>query len=263
MFSNRIGEFKDKNQIYRIAYQELQQNLFADASAYYYENKLENLSQEEQVLELPETPPEVSHDQDIQLIQDFSFKKQDDNQKGSLLVANIDEISIFFFKGQKKEPYNHHDIEYVQAILNEIKLIHQNIHAILFQHGPELLSNLVEIQKNLDHISYITKENPYTKVVFDTSKEDLYLRLSLPQLEMYFSSNTFQRVHRSYLVNPQNVLSVDKISSKNYQLSFKAMKTSIPVSLTYLLPLKKRYSTWFDASEKSEKTYNSISIMKD
>ena len=90
----------------------------------------------------------------------------------------------------------------------------------------------------IDQIRYIEAKDDYSCIY---TEGDRYLStISLAKLEQKLSSHNFFRVHRGYIVNLDNVESVDTISSGILQLGLKGIEEKkIPVSRRRVVALKR------------------------
>ena len=90
----------------------------------------------------------------------------------------------------------------------------------------------------VDQIRYIEAKDDYSCIYTDT---DRYLStISLARLEAKLTEHGFFRVHRGYIVNLDNVESVDTISSGILQLGLKGIdEKKIPVSRRRVVALKR------------------------
>ncbi len=105
-----------------------------------------------------------------------------------------------------------------------------------------LLLELNKVEQVIDRIFYIEAKSPYCRIVFDAAGEKvLEIRVTLQQLEDYFPENVLLRVHRSFIINPERVLCIQKHNKRNQiwlKDSFNVTK-SLPITHTYISRLKK------------------------
>ncbi len=88
---------------------------------------------------------------------------------------------------------------------------------------------------NSKNILYFKSEDNYVLLFYkvdDQLKKEL-IRTTLKKLEQELNSSNFIRIHRSYMINSQNLVSATK-TSKGYQVLLdSAAKVDLPVSSTY------------------------------
>jgi DNA-binding LytR/AlgR family response regulator len=91
------------------------------------------------------------------------------------------------------------------------------------------------ISINSRNILYFKSEDNYVLLYYrvdDQLKKEL-IRTTLKKLEQELSAPNFIRIHRSYMINSQNLVSATK-TSKGYQVMMDASsKAMLPVSTTY------------------------------
>jgi DNA-binding response OmpR family regulator len=101
----------------------------------------------------------------------------------------------------------------------------------------KLLGILYKTKKNLVDIIYIKSDSPYCKVYFKAlKKEPDKIRVTIRTLEEYFKSRDLLRVHRSYLVNPRRILSINKQKNNELKLLVQDSKSEIamiPIGRSY------------------------------
>ena len=81
----------------------------------------------------------------------------------------------------------------------------------------KLLTTFYQIKMDLSDIIFIKSDSPYCRVFVKSIKTEAYsVRITIQALEDYFKEKDLLRVHRSYLVNPKRILSINK--QKNNEL---------------------------------------------
>jgi CheY-like chemotaxis protein len=101
----------------------------------------------------------------------------------------------------------------------------------------KLLDILYRIKRDLLNIIYVKSDSPYCKVFSNHLKNKAYrMRITIQTLEDYFKERDLLRVHRSYLVNPKRILSVNKQKNNEFKLLVQDSKgdiAMIPVGRSY------------------------------
>ncbi len=101
----------------------------------------------------------------------------------------------------------------------------------------KLLGILYRMKKNLTDIIYIKSDSPYCKIFINALKNEPYkIRVTIRTLEDYFKSKDLLRVHRSYLVNPRRILSINKQKNNELKLLVQDSKSEIamiPIGRSY------------------------------
>ncbi|MBU2512534.1 response regulator transcription factor [bacterium] len=93
-----------------------------------------------------------------------------------------------------------------------------------------LLGILYEIKKDLGNIIYVKSNSPYCRIFSKSIKGESYkMRVTVQALEDYFKEKDLLRVHRSYLVNPKKIFSVNK--HKNNELKMLVKDTVGEIAL--------------------------------
>jgi len=108
----------------------------------------------------------------------------------SLQKTNPLELKIIPIKSRKSEALSNTDLH---------KTLSQ-IHRISIHHGNE-----IEIISTVD-ISYLQSENNYTTVVLNSGRSILCSK-TLKRFEDRLMASTFMRIHKSYMININHVLS--------------------------------------------------------
>lgn len=99
-----------------------------------------------------------------------------------------------------------------------------------------------KIQRQIADVVYIKSDSPYCHVICvgQYQKTDR-LRIAIQALEAYFSGKKLVRVHRSYLVNPRKILSINRQKNNELKLIMVGAddeRISIPVGRSYQQRLK-------------------------
>lgn len=92
----------------------------------------------------------------------------------------------------------------------------------------KLLPILFNIKKDLNSIIYVKSDSPYCKVYSTSIKGEPHkMRVTIQALEGYFKEKDLLRVHRSYLVNPKRILSMNKQKNNELKMLVKDMEGEI------------------------------------
>ncbi|MFH2129266.1 MAG: response regulator transcription factor [bacterium] len=99
-----------------------------------------------------------------------------------------------------------------------------------------------KIQRKIADVIYIRSESPYCHVISAGNKQSTErLRVTIQALENFFNGKKLIRVHRSYLVNPKKIISVNRQKNNEFKIMLKSYKNgliSIPVGRSYHQKLK-------------------------
>ncbi len=113
----------------------------------------------------------------------------------------------------------------------------------------KLLDILYRIKRDLLNIIYVKSDSPYCKVFSNHLKEKAYkIRVTIQALEDYFKERDLLRVHRSYLVNPKRILSVNKQKNNEFKLLVQDTRgeiAMIPVGRSYHNKIKSSLPSLF------------------
>ncbi|MBU3917337.1 response regulator transcription factor [bacterium] len=86
----------------------------------------------------------------------------------------------------------------------------------------KLLDVLYKVQNDLKDIIYIKSDAPYCRVFSKFIKDPSYnVRITVQTLEDYFKGKQLIRTHRSYMVNPHKILSVNRQKNNEYKMLLK------------------------------------------
>ena len=123
-------------------------------------------------------------------------------------------------------------LDKVEARVKPSSVSHASVERIPVEKGGR------KVLVPVDQIRYIEAKDDYSCIYTDV---DRYLStISLAKLEQKLSQHGFFRVHRGYIVNLDNVESVDTISSGILQLGLKGIEEKkIPVSRRRVVALKR------------------------
>lgn len=123
----------------------------------------------------------------------------------------------------------------------------QNLNSKMSKDLRELLIiNKIEIQ--LADILYIKAASPYCLIYFENSTQLYEPRISLKTIESYFDTTALTRIHNSYLINPQKVLSATRKGARDYEVWLKDRSRRtlpIPIARAYLSNLRQEHANWF------------------
>ncbi len=256
-FSNRIAEFKNTTQIMESAFEELCHHVYTDDAILYQEEKLLNVH-----------PQKGSHTSlliDEKLVEQFlSLEKKEilvfntieesnplyrifkeKNLTGAhiilIRIANLENYLICLFRSPNSMIFNSADIEYIRNIINQIKVTRGNIQT--FISDDKLLSSVNQVNQILKRVLYIHAQSPYCLVTLDSqSKDVIEFRLTLQNLTTYFGEDSLLQVHRSYLINPQKIVSMRRKPSSTYEIVLRNLQHAdvcVPVGRLYIEKIRK------------------------
>jgi CheY-like chemotaxis protein len=114
---------------------------------------------------------------------------------------------------------------------------------------PKHLELIFLIQERLAHIVLIRAQSPYCHVIGDARKLKLdRIRIPIQVLDDYFNGRRLLRVHRSYLINPNRVIALNRYKNNECKLLLdkgKAPFISIPVGRSYQKRLQRELPALF------------------
>ncbi len=117
----------------------------------------------------------------------------------------------------------------------------------------KLPETVQQILRWFPQVLYVHATSPYCRVIRD-ARENIVLEFRMPlhELDHYFTNVAFLRVHRSYLVNPQQVLCIHRKSNSCYELWIKDQEqlVTIPVGRSYLSSLRQLHPHWFQVKSQ-------------
>ncbi len=115
----------------------------------------------------------------------------------------------------------------------------------------KMLDILYRIRKDLNSIVYVKSDSPYCKVFSNSLKDGSYkIRVKIQALENYFKEKNLIRVHRSYLVNPKRILSINRQKNNEYKMLLKDIEgeiAMIPIGRSYQTKVKNAIPNLFPA----------------
>jgi len=102
------------------------------------------------------------------------------------------------------------------------------------------LKILYEISESILDIVYIKAESPYCKIILANHKKEYKLRTTIKVIEDYFQGRGLIRVHRSFLINPDKVISIIQHEHRDYRLKLESQNkiVEVPVGRTYYSKIK-------------------------
>ena len=118
------------------------------------------------------------------------------------------------------------------------------------KHPRDLISDkntlkiLYEISECILDIAYIKSESPYCKIKLANRKKEYKLRATIKVIEDYFHGKGLIRVHRSFLINPNKVISIIQQDYRDYKLKLKCQNkiAEVPVGRTYYSKIKSYFT---------------------
>lgn len=101
----------------------------------------------------------------------------------------------------------------------------------------KLLSVFYKLKQDINNIVYVKSDSPYCRIFSNSIKNEPYrLRATIQVIEDFFKGKDLIRVHRSYLINPKKILSVNKQKNNEYKLLMKDSEgriAMVPVGRSY------------------------------
>ncbi|NQU64607.1 MAG: response regulator transcription factor [SAR324 cluster bacterium] len=107
-----------------------------------------------------------------------------------------------------------------------------------------------KIQRKVSDVLYVKSDSPFCNII---TVSKIYspdrIRITIQALDRIFNGKDLIRVHRSYLVNPKKITSVNLKRNHEYKIDLKGHKNrsiSIPVGRSYQQTLKNLMPLLFD-----------------
>lgn len=123
---------------------------------------------------------------------------------------------------------------YLEPILLEKSEKENNEKPLILKHSQ----GYIKVQ--LQNIVFIEVQNKCCTL--HTLKGEYELKnTNLVTLQSMIHLNSFVRCHRSYLLNVDHLVSIEKTSKKNWIAHFAALSTTCPISITYIKDVYKTY----------------------
>jgi signal transduction histidine kinase/CheY-like chemotaxis protein len=248
--NSQFGRIKTQKHLMTKILKEFHQNIFACQATLFLEDKLiehypqsgindlliEPLSENEmQQLFSNEGEEVVCHDS----TNDNALKS---NQRLIYIkIKGFEEYLIRLLTNYYNPMIHKNEIEYIRNIIREIKIIRYNLARIVSDW--DVLEGIFQIRQKLNDVLYIRSQAPYCCIVYDAmEKNSLLLRTPIQNLDIFFEDRTLTRIHRSYLINPQNILSVQRKGIRDYEVQLKdnqGKQTTVPVGRSYHSTIKR------------------------
>ena len=125
------------------------------------------------------------------------------------------------------------DFTYLQHIASQIKT-HLNSQAQVLA-KPNVIEAINTILQYKHILAYVTADAPYCRVHLDNGRTLPLLRIGIDNLNQYFGDKYLLRIHRSYLVNPKFIHSIER-HQRDLKLKLVYGKNSA------LLPVSRKYA---------------------
>lgn len=149
---------------------------------------------------------------------------------------------LVFFRNIERNPFDESKApSYVQSMLSQIQQTQNNLES-LFE-DDKLVSVIGIVQPRLSEITHVKSASPTLELHFDSDKRPEYINgCSLEKLSLYFKESLLVRAHKSFLVNPSKVVSLQKVSkSRLLQMELSTGET-IPVGRTHVEKISQIFS---------------------
>ncbi len=235
-FSNRISQFEEVSQIIENGFREIYEHVDADTALLFCEDQLHQTHPPtaeirlENHLEIKEFPEGVEVN-----VSNVIAETESAALAGChcvwIRVAGLENYRMVLIRRVGRPIFSSTDVEYIQHIIEQIKIIRKNLQTIVA--NDNFLPAINQIKVVMKQILYVQAQSPYCQVVLDTkTQEGMEFRLTLQNLVTYFGETFLLQVHRSYLVNPQKLVSVQRKHSSAYEALLKTTHNeivSIPV----------------------------------
>lgn len=156
-------------------------------------------------------------------------------QASHLLLWRIEgllDYTLLFWRQAELLEFDTTDFTYLQHIASQIKT-HLNSQAQVLA-KPNVIEAINTILQYKHILAYVTADAPYCRVHLDNGRTLPLLRIGIDNLNQYFGDKYLLRIHRSYLVNPKFIHSIER-HQRDLKLKLVYGKSSavLPVSRKY------------------------------
>ena len=158
-------------------------------------------------------------------------------QASHLLLWRIEDLpdyTLLFWRKAELLEFDTTDFTYLQHIASQIKT-HLNSQAQVLA-KPNVIEAINTILQYKHILAYVTADAPYCRVHLDNGRTLPLLRIGIDNLNQYFGDKYLLRIHRSYLVNPKFIHSIER-HQRDMKLKLVYGKNSA------LLPVSRKYAT--------------------
>ena len=149
---------------------------------------------------------------------------QEHNSKPDLIGGHLiflkpsfcQENLICLYRSRERMPFSELDVEFMSNVMDQIQTIEENIQTML---SNQLVQALPDIQPHLSRIIYISSSAPICSIYIDHEPNPKDIKISLSSLDLYFNNTSLLRIHRSYLINPNKIITIKKqfVGNKKYR----------------------------------------------
>lgn len=249
-FSLKIDHYQEIEKLFVEAFSHIQYFQPSTFSLYYNDGKLKEDSGQEIPKSFQKKEPLLElAEEGVGILDGINPETLESDRKkgGKMLYAILDEASFYFYRDRQHSDFTHNDVEYLKTFLHEIYLLRNHLQTRLLQNNPDYFQRFAQIQHLLKEILYIKKSGNRIHIFNEISEiAKIDFRLPLSTVELFFREGTFERVHRSYIINPEKVLGVVGLENGSKKVSFRFPKVEpIPIGKNYEPRLVKKYSSWF------------------
>ena len=162
-------------------------------------------------------------------------------QASHLLLWRIEDLpdyTLLFWRKAELLEFDTTDFTYLQHIASQIKT-HLNSQAQVVA-KPNVIEAINTILQYKHILAYVTADAPYCRVNLDNGRTLPLLRIGIDNLNQYFGDKYLLRIHRSYLVNPKFIHSIER-HQRDMKLKLVYGKNSalLPVSRKYAASIKR------------------------
>ena len=169
------------------------------------------------------------------------------NTKNALFIfLSVKEMEDYVIGIQYKHSINTFDLEYFKNLVHQAELMRRNIREIIV--APDILHDLYKISENKKKINFIKSVDGNVLLHIEKRKNGIVLLTRLKTIKMYYDDNVLLQVHRSYLVNPDKVLSIQKELvgvKRNSKYSIVMTGGIITIGKSFIPKIKERFPQWF------------------
>ncbi len=139
----------------------------------------------------------------------------------SIFLEDLENMNILIFRDALNPGFTNYEVEYLKSIIYSMNTIRQNYRKLFS--NSSLVDAVAFINKKLQEIVYIKSIHPFSQVFYRQGKnlESKEVQISMQDIQAYFDEKYMLRIHRSFFINPNRVLSVRKKNQIDFEVKIK------------------------------------------
>ena len=236
-FSNQLIKFTNMGQMFESAFHLISSQLSIQSGVLLQKDKIIQDYNSPEPGQLIQLFKKAGEDEEIRCVED-----PPGHHLISVHLKGFKDFQLIVKRKGGSNFFSSADREYVQSIINLIRISRYNIEELLKE--PNLLNDLFAIQAKLDHILYIQIRAPYCYVHLDDEKQPWIHRITMKMLQRFFHEELLLKIQRSYLVNPNKMRYIER-SGKNDILIKLVNGELLPISRNLVSKIRDKYPGYF------------------